>query len=215
VSKCSNPTPDVWKEKIAKIKEICECAVKKGKKHKIAVLGGDFREIVLIEALQDWGFDVAAFALPPLQLPAGTFFCETVAEALTGAEALILPMPGVKNDGIIYTKDRFDCPLLKEDLALLSPGTPVMVGCASPYLRQLTKEAELDLLVMAETDEIAIPNAIPAALPIGVKKLPLFPRSVNKKLNFPCHELQLCPILLCRRTHQMYPSQAGILWFDR
>jgi hypothetical protein len=170
MSICSNPTPQAWKEKIAKIKEICEPAGKKGKKQKIAVLGGDSREIILIEALLDWGFDVAAFALSPLQLPAGTFFCETVVEALTGAKALILPMPGVKNDGIIYTKDRFDCSLLKEDLAILPPGTPVLVGCASSYLRQLTREAGLDLLALAETDEIAIPNAIPSALPIRVKK---------------------------------------------
>lgn len=167
---CTNPTPQAWKDKITKIKEICESAKKKGKKQKIAVLGGDSREIILIEALQEWGFDVAAFAIAPLQLPAGTFFCETVAEALTGAEALILPMPGVKNDGIIYTKDRFDCTLGEEDLAILSPGTPVLVGCASPYLRQLTRKAGLDLLVMAERDEIAIPNAIPSALPLGVKK---------------------------------------------
>ena len=168
MTKGASPATEAWKEKMAKIKDICECARQKGKKHKIAVLGGDSREIILIKALQEWGFDVAAFALPPQDLPTGTFFCETIAEALIGAQALVLPMPGVKNDGIIYTKDRFECPLTKEDLVILPPGTPVVVGCASLYLRRIAQEACLDLLIMAETDEIAIPNAIPRVLPIGV-----------------------------------------------
>lgn len=132
------------------------------KKLKIAVLGGDARETPLIAALLK-EYRVAAFARPPHLVPEGAIFCETIAEALYGAAGIILPMPGLKNDGKLFCGDYADIRLFEEDFSPLLPGTPVLVGAASEYLRRICDKGRLNLLPLVEKDEIAIPNAIPTA----------------------------------------------------
>ncbi len=131
-------------------------------KVKIAVLGGDAREFPLIkELLKD--YKVAAFARPGHLMPGGTIICDTVSEAFYGAAGIILPMPGIKNDGSLFCVGDIKVRLFEEDFSSLLPQTPVLVGAASDFLRRAAKKFSLRVLPMVETDEIAIPNSVPTA----------------------------------------------------
>ena len=129
---------------------------------RIAVLGGDRREIPLIEALLE-DFVVAVYGRAPLETPAGAALCRTAAEALSGAVGLILPMPGIDKEGGLFCGARPRIPIEASILGLLPKNAPVLGGAASPFLKQAAQEYGLDLLAMAETDAVAIPNAIPTA----------------------------------------------------
>ncbi|MCL2818082.1 MAG: NAD(P)-binding domain-containing protein, partial [Clostridiales bacterium] len=113
--------------------------------------------------LLDAGLAVRSFAQPAELLPEGAVFCETLRQAICGADALVLPMPGVKNDGSIYSAYGFKSLLKEKDISLLKAGAPVLVGIASSYLQGLSEKLGLRLLAMADRDEVAVPNAIPTA----------------------------------------------------
>lgn len=144
-----------------RIKDLLQGTHREGKA-KIAVLGGDAREMPLIEALLS-EFKVACFARPESLTPKGTIRCETITEVLYGADGVILPMPGLKNDGSLFSKMEEPVCLYEEDFSSLKPGTIVLVGAASNLLRGIAQKYSLDLMPLVETDEIAIPNAIPTA----------------------------------------------------
>jgi len=144
-------------------------------KIKVAVLGGDLRETILMVGLLEYGYQVYAFAHAPEELPEGVVFCENVAEALQNAQVVILPMPGVRENGIIYTEDGLPCYLEENDLALLEWETPILVGVASSYLKNITQKYGLDLILLADRDDIAIANAVPTAegaIALAIEKSP-------------------------------------------
>ena len=132
-------------------------------KLKIAVLGGDERELYLIKALLEWEFVVYTYAIEKDSLPEGVLYCHSLFDALKEAEAVILPMPGIKNDGILHCKLNMPPKIEEGEFAVLSAGTPVICGAASAYLKRICSKYHLDLLPMVEKDEIALPNAIPTA----------------------------------------------------
>ncbi len=133
------------------------------RKRTVALLGGDKREIEVAAALAD-EFAVRCFGLPG-DMPAATGVrcCASLDEALSGAEAVLLPMAGVKENGLLYAPFLGEVKVAREDLALLKAGTPVLVGVASGYLKELCAELSLPLYEVAEHDLVAIPNAVPTA----------------------------------------------------
>ncbi|MGI5825615.1 MAG: dipicolinate synthase subunit DpsA [Bacillota bacterium] len=129
----------------------------------VALLGGDQREFQVVPALKTAGWKVQVFGLPKNELPTGVMCCDTIKEAVQNVFAVILPLPGIRNNGRLHAPFA-DNPIVKKtDLEVLSPQTPVITGVCSDYLRDLAADLELNLLEVAEDDKIAIPNAIPTA----------------------------------------------------
>ena len=143
----------------------------------VAMLGGDQRELTLLPSLKAAGLTVQAFGLPPESLPGGVKNCASIGEAVRGAQLLLLPLPGVRDNGLLHAPFLEPPPLLRaEDLAECPTETPVMVGVASPYLRCLCQERHLAVYEIAEADEVAVPNAVPTAegaLQLTMQELPL------------------------------------------
>ena len=129
----------------------------------VAVCGGDEREIVLMQGFLERGFEVHSFGHPWALLPDKVSCAATVRECIFQADALILPMPGVRENGLIYNAYCHELPLTDEDMSLLAMDTPVLAGVASDYLKRLCDKYRLQLLATAELDEIAVLNAIPTA----------------------------------------------------
>ena len=129
----------------------------------VALVGGDSREIQVVPALKAAGWKVQVFGLPVDVLPAGVVCCNSVKEAVRGACAIFLPLPGVRNNGQLHAPFLQTCLVNKDDFKEVPVGTPVIVGVASDFLKQLLEELNLPIIEIAETDSIAIPNAIPTA----------------------------------------------------
>ncbi len=130
---------------------------------KVAVLGGDAREIILTSELARLGATVKVLGLP-VENDYNVIECSTVAEALQDVQAVILPIPGLNKDGTIYSVF-LDQPmeLTEKQLVTLPANTPVFAGYARERLAEMVKRCNLRLIELLKRDDIAILNSIPSA----------------------------------------------------
>lgn len=131
---------------------------------KIAILGGDDRELVLTAELVTLGATVTVVGFPRNKIKHGAFISKTVEGALRGTEVAILPMPGTDINGCIravYTEEKLQ--LTEKDLRLMTRPGMIIIGTARSFLREWAEQQGLGLLEIAEMDEVAILNSIPTA----------------------------------------------------
>lgn len=131
---------------------------------KIAVLGGDDRELILAAELVTLGATVTVAGFPRERIKHGAFVGRTVEEALRGAEVAVLPMPGTDMAGYIravYSDERLQ--ITEKGLQLMEPRALVIIGAARPFFKEMTSRLGISLLEISEMDEVAILNAIPTA----------------------------------------------------
>ncbi|MCW2277883.1 dipicolinate synthase subunit DpsA [Heliophilum fasciatum] len=143
---------------------------------RIALIGGDARDQIVVQRLAALGAQVHIFGLPVVA--SYRIWVEgDVRSAILGAHALILPMSGVDSEGHVHAPLFSGRVRLTEtDLAGLSTGTPVFVGFARPNLRQMVENQQLHLVEVADLDEVAILNSVPSAegaLQIAMQGSPL------------------------------------------
>ncbi|MFZ7102562.1 MAG: dipicolinate synthase subunit DpsA [Peptococcaceae bacterium] len=144
---------------------------------KIAVVGGDERQIVLIRKLLELEAVVNVIGLPEREELLGANFCNDLQQALAGAQAIILPMAGTDFQGNVITSFSKDLFQFTEDIFQSIPETtPIFVGVAKPFMKEWARFYQKKLIEIADLDEIAIPNSIPTAegcLQIAMEKLPI------------------------------------------
>ncbi|MEN6349191.1 MAG: dipicolinate synthase subunit DpsA [Syntrophomonas sp.] len=131
---------------------------------KIAVLGGDDRELILISELVRMGATVVAAGFPKGKIGPGAFLVNSAEEACKDAEVAILPLPGTSPEGIIravYTEEELR--LTEGAVVSLAGNALVIIGSARPYLKDWAQKYGFVLREIVEMDEIAIPNSIPTA----------------------------------------------------
>lgn len=143
---------------------------------KIAILGGDAREMYLANHLANLGFFVRVYGLPA-KAQGNITVHQNLTEALEGAQVVILPTPGINEQGELYCtfleKPRV---LTEADLNSLPACTPVFVGAAGAYLKALAGRLRLNLIELLNLDEVAILNSIPSAegaIQLAMEKLPI------------------------------------------
>lgn len=131
---------------------------------KIAVLGGDLRQMVTAAELAKEGYEVAVYAADAYTGDWGTVTrAADLTSAVRGAELVILPLP-VTQDG-----ERLHCPLTRKTVLLrdvfsaLSPGQRTAGGKITEDVRLLAKQAGVPLSDYLEREELAIANAVPTA----------------------------------------------------
>ncbi|MBC7076150.1 MAG: dipicolinate synthase subunit DpsA [Syntrophomonadaceae bacterium] len=131
---------------------------------KIAVLGGDDRELILISELVKMGATVVVAGFPREKISHGAFAASAVDKACKGAEVIILPLPGTSANGVIravYSEEELR--LTEEVMSGISKDTLVIIGSARQYLKKWADIYGFNLLEIGEMDEIAILNSIPTA----------------------------------------------------
>lgn len=129
----------------------------------VAMLGGDQRNLLVMQRLVELGATVKVVGLPVPESDRVVVY-EDIEHALQGVRAVLLPVPGTDEEGklhAVYAKDPLY--LKPQHLAQLKPGTPLLVGVARPYLRKMAERYKLALLEVMEIDEVAILNSIPSA----------------------------------------------------
>lgn len=130
----------------------------------IAVLGGDARELTLLEDLAASGAAVNTAGLPAEVIPAGVSFFSEPGSCLAGVKAVILPVPGVNEKGFLYSPLSVQPLAFTMELALsFPPGIPVFVGVAGSYLSEIAANSGLRLIELMKMNEVAILNSIPTA----------------------------------------------------
>jgi len=141
----------------------------------IAIMGGDARELTLVGELAAAGAYVRTLGIPVTGK--NIEICHRPEECLAGAQALILPVPGVNENMRLYSVYLEAAPeITGEMLSLLPPGAPVMGGMARKPLRKLVEEKGLRLVELMQIDEVAILNSIPSAegaVQMAMEKMPI------------------------------------------
>ena len=124
---------------------------------KIAVLGGDKRERTVIQKLLAQHYQVTAFALPKAMLPEGVCLEGTAAAALDGADACILPLPPLGENGKLHSILEYPCFLDAGSFAAMPEGFPILTGMLKPSLQALTPQCRI--IAVMEQDALALPLA--------------------------------------------------------
>lgn len=128
------------------------------------VLGGDRRQISVAARLAAF-VQVRVFGLPLQALCDGITYYEDWRDAVSGADALLLPLPA-SQDGI-----RLSCPQmpelpslsLAELLSALSPQTKVLGGRLTPAFKARAEALGIQTFDYCESEEFQLKNAIPTA----------------------------------------------------
>lgn len=102
----------------------------------VAVVGGDEREQEIAWQAAATGAAVRAHGFPwPADGIPGVTHCATPAEAVAAADYLLLPIPGIAEDGTLYAPAA-PAPILPAALlGRLAPGAHVVLGAADERLR--------------------------------------------------------------------------------
>lgn len=141
----------------------------------VAILGGDAREVILAEHLALLGAQLRVAGLPVQG--ENIIYCTDLRDAVDGARAVVLPFPGINDQGSLYAPLAQQPLLLTSDiLTMLLPGTPVFVGMAKPVLKEMLSGYNLKLIEILNLDEVAILNSIPSAegaIQMAMEEMPI------------------------------------------
>lgn len=132
---------------------------------RIALLGGDRREVILGRALLRMGATLVLAGYPELSELEGAIRAESAVAAVRGADVVIAPMSNTDAQGVIVQHlDPGARLVLDEQLfAAMERSAPLFIGVAKPRIQRLAQEFGIRLIEVAEVDEVAILNSIPTA----------------------------------------------------
>ena len=132
---------------------------------KFVFIGGDARQLEVIAQVTELDAGATLLGFEHLTRTfTDTVLRDLCEDALSDADAVVLPVAGMDDDGRVDTQFG-EGPLVlhAEHFAALKPGTPVFTGIARPALTARCAEHNLPLIRLMELDEVAILNAIPTA----------------------------------------------------
>lgn len=146
---------------------------------KIAVLGGDMRQLSVTKALSEEGITVEMWGIDKVFCQNTTIaLCEDWGETISGCSVLVLPLP-VSGDGV-----RVHCPLLSDAasvklskvLDLVPRNTLILGGKFNPAIKQMLVDKGLRHIDYFLREELQIKNAIPTAegaIALAMNELPI------------------------------------------
>ena len=143
---------------------------------KLALLGGDLRQMVTARSLAEEGYEVAVYAMDTYAGDWGGVTRATdLSSAVGGADLVVLPLP-VTQDG-----ERLHCPLTRQTVLLtevfdaLTPGQQVVGGRVTGEVSALASARGVDICDYLQREELAVANAVPTAegaLAIAMAEVP-------------------------------------------
>lgn len=132
---------------------------------RIAMLGGDLRELVLVQRLHQLGAQLVLVGYPERSDLAGLRRARTVVEAVEQADVTVAPMSNTDEYGVIkaHLDPTAELRLDEQAFEAMQPGTPLFIGQAKPVVERLARRYQIPVVETAEHEEIAILNSIPTA----------------------------------------------------
>lgn len=131
----------------------------------VLLIGGDARQLEVIRKLTELDATVVITGFDGLQsTPEGAVQAEYDERLFDGVDALVLPAVGTDDHGVISAVfSDSEIRLEERHMARLPKHCKVYAGMAKPYLSDLCKQHQLELVELFERDDVAIYNSIPTA----------------------------------------------------
>ncbi|WEK56137.1 MAG: dipicolinate synthase subunit DpsA [Candidatus Cohnella colombiensis] len=131
----------------------------------VVLAGGDARQLEVIRRLTELDASVTLVGFDRLDTSFnGVVKAEWAPELMRHADALVLPVVGTDDDGIISALfTDLELKLTDAHLSIAPKKCKVITGMANSYLKTLCAKHELELVELFERDDVAIYNSIPTA----------------------------------------------------
>lgn len=143
---------------------------------KLALIGGDLRQMVTAKTLAAEGYEVAVYAMDTYAGDWGNVTrAADLKSAVGGADLVILPLPVTQDD------ERLHCPLTRHTVLLtevfdaLQPNQRVVGGKISAHVHTLAESHGVSIIDYLGREELAVANAVPTAegaLAIAMAEVP-------------------------------------------
>ncbi|KJR48326.1 Dipicolinate synthase subunit A [Desulfosporosinus sp. I2] len=131
---------------------------------RLAVIGGDEREIYLISELQKQGAYIIGVGFEKAPPILGMTLVPSLEEAVGQVDALLFPMFGTDERGAVKAKySASPIVLNKKVLESIPLRVPLIIGFARPALRAIAENLGIQLVETGSLNELAILNSIPSA----------------------------------------------------
>jgi dipicolinate synthase subunit A len=129
---------------------------------KIAVIGGDKRQLYLARSLQEEGYLVYLSGFDSLKEFSNCCLC-TVEEALGIADIVILPVPCLRADGALNAPYAVQTILFSEKEIKLMARKPVFTAFSGKLIKRYPQLKGARIYDYAVRDDFAVRNAVPTA----------------------------------------------------
>ncbi|WP_088224817.1 dipicolinate synthase subunit DpsA [Desulfosporosinus sp. FKB] len=131
---------------------------------RVAVIGGDERELYLIPELQKLGAYIVGVGFEKASPIPGVAFVSSLLEAVDQVDVLLFPMFGTDERGSVKAKYSASPLMLNKDVLQAIPTrVPLIIGFARPALKSAAEKMGIQLVETIYLDELAILNSIPSA----------------------------------------------------
>ncbi len=132
---------------------------------RVAVVGGDERELIMVQALIREGLDVTLVGYPGLPELADARRVPGVVEAVEDVDYVIAPMSNTDEEGVVqaHLEPQAHLKLDEEAFKAMGSGKTLYIGVAKPVIERLAARYRINVVQLADVDEIAILNSIPTA----------------------------------------------------
>lgn len=130
--------------------------------NKISVIGGDLRQVYMVEEFSKYNTEVYAFGLPENKCEGiNVFCCNSLEQSLSYADNIILPLP-VSRDNFSVISPLFDGTILIDDIINIVKNTDklLLVGKATASLMNKLKENHIKTVDYFENEQLNIQNAM-------------------------------------------------------
>lgn len=132
---------------------------------RVAVLAGDERMLEIMRRARAAGAEVVSFAgAPGAEEASGTAPSASLDEALTGADVIITPVPGLGADDSLWTPNaEKPVRLTSQALSLTNSGCAMFMGRVSPGIADIATAAGVEAIAHGDDDVEALLHAAPTA----------------------------------------------------
>lgn len=131
---------------------------------RLAVIGGDDRELYLIPELQKQGATVVGVGFENASPISGMTVASSLQDVIGQVDVLLFPMFGTDERGVVKAKySNQPIVLNKEVLQAIPTRVPLIIGFARPALKSVAAKLGIRLVETASLNELTILNSIPSA----------------------------------------------------
>ena len=131
---------------------------------RLAVIGGDEREIYLIPELQKQGAYIVGVGYENASPISGMTLAPSLLDVVGQVDVLLFPMFGTDERGVVKAKYSASPILLSKEVLQAIPASVLMIiGFARPDLKSEAEKNGIQLVETRPRDELAILNSIPSA----------------------------------------------------
>lgn len=139
------------------------------KQYDFCVLGGDLRQVFLVELLIDKGYTVIGYGLKQEREHENYKQAKTAKEGIAQSKNIILPIPAVSKKQEIFHSGEKDDMGVEQILDLLEKGQNLIGGCLKSIktsdgsIENVCKKKEVFVVDFMEDEELAVFNSIATA----------------------------------------------------